>query len=76
MPPNKQQYKMHECCKAVNELKAMTSVISRNNPSILNTYSAYPTFQQFYGTPSAWRPRLLYDSIWETQVLNQQEMFP
>ena len=28
MPPSKQQYKMHECCKAVNELQAMTSVIS------------------------------------------------
>ena len=29
MPPNKQQYNMHECCKAVKELQqAMTSVIS------------------------------------------------
>ena len=56
MPPNTQQYKMHECCKAVNELQAMTSVISRYHLSILSTYSVYPTFQQFHGTPSAWMP--------------------
>ena len=38
----RQQYKMHECCKAVNELKAMTSVIS---PTFFPFSSPVPHFQ-------------------------------
>ena len=59
MPPSKQQYIMHECCKAVNELKAMTSVMSRYNFPF-SSHSAYPHFQHFHISmvPFTWRPGL------------------
>ena len=53
MPPSNQQYIMHECCKAVNELQAMARVMSLyaisffspflHTFSILNTHSAFST---------------------------------
>ena len=87
MPPNKQQYKMHECCKTVNELKAMTSVMS---PTLFHFLHAYRMF-----TPTAFSarlPRVRHSNITkvplpleakytlrldgETEVHKQQEMFP
>ena len=67
MPPSKQQYKMHECCKAVNELKAMTSVISRYNlPCIshLPEILGYPPCMEVRVTLWLdWRPKSSSNSM-------------